>query len=320
MKFPYLSRKMSRALATPAKRLTASPTIEPLEARIAPATLVNPTTVTFQDKNGDAVTVTISTPLFTTASVAKVFTFDTGSVNGDNSAEQQLELLNITKLGHAASGMDISITAVPVDSSPGVVNVGYINSSNIDLGNVTVGGDLGRISVGDLNHSTPGLQSLTVESLGAQGTATQLPGGNLNTLISGPVGTITVNGDIDGASIGIGGGAKGLLSTLTVTGSIKGDAASFSGSIRTQGGITNVTVDGSIIGGSGASSGLIGTAGSLGTVVIEEAVTGGGGAFSGAILATKNIVSVEIDGDLSGGGGVDSGQVGTASDLGSVTV
>ena len=233
-----LSRQMNlvafshRLLRLPARRVMPASLpagIESLEDRIAPATLVNPTTVTFQDKNGDAVTVTISKPLFTAASAARVFTFDTGSVNGDNSVGQQLELLNITKLGSAAGGMDISITAQPVGGSVGVVNVGYINASDIDLGSVTVGGDLGRIAAGDRNFLTPGLNSLTVQSLGAQGIATQIAGGNLDSLIAGGVGSITVNGNIDGASIGIGGGPHGLLGSLTVTGSIAGGSTANAG-------------------------------------------------------------------------------------------
>jgi hypothetical protein len=304
-----------------ARRSSHAPaTIEPLEDRIAPATLVSPTTVTYQDKNGDAVTVTISKPLFTQSSVAKVFTFDTGSVNGSNSTEQQLELLNIDKFGTAAKDMNISITAVPVSGSPGVVNVGYIKASGIDLGNVTVGGDLGRIAVGDLHFSTPGLESLTVESMGAQGLATQMSGGNLNSKISGPAGSITVDGSIDGAAIGIGGGHKGLLGSLLVTGSINGGAGAYSGSVRTQGGITKVEVDGSIIGGAGANSGIIGTAGTLGTVLVKGEVAGGGGVFSGAILSTKSMQSVTIDGDIIGGTGTDSGQVGTGATMDAITV
>ena len=297
-----------------------APTIEPLEARIAPATLVNPTTVTFQDKNGDAVTVTISKPLFTAASVAKVFTFDTGSVNGSNTALQQLETLNITALGAAASGMNISITAKPINSSPGIVNVGYINSSDIDLGTVTIGGDLGRIAAGDLTFKSPAIQSLTVDSLGAQGTATQAAGGNLDSLFSGSVGAITVNGNIDNASIGIGGGVHGTLGPLLVTGSILGGAADFSGSIRTQGGITSVQVDGSITGGAGSTSGVIGTAGTIGSVLVEGSVGGGGGSFSGAILASGAIQSAHITGNLTGGAGDDSGQIGTASTMGPVII
>ena len=85
-----------KKFAVPGK--PARPLIEPLEARIAPATLMSPRTVTFEDKYGDAVTVTIGKPLFTAGNVGKVFTFDTafntGSVNGSNTTPQQLELLN----------------------------------------------------------------------------------------------------------------------------------------------------------------------------------------------------------------------------------
>jgi hypothetical protein len=132
MNISAISRKLLGIRARPS---SPPPAIELLEARIAPASLVSPTTVTFQDKNGDAVTVTISKHLFTTASVAKVFTFDsafaTGSTGGVNSVPQQLEMLNITKLGHAR-GLDITITAVPVSGSADL-SVGYINASGIPL-------------------------------------------------------------------------------------------------------------------------------------------------------------------------------------------
>ena len=292
--------------------------IEPLEARIAPATLVSPTTVTYKDGNGDTVTVAISKPLFNAAVVNKVFAFDTGSVNGDNSTAQQLQTLDLDWFGLAATGMNLSITVPQMNNGP--VNVGYINSSAINLGKVTVGGDLGRIAAGGVDFSTPALVSLTVQSLGAQGIATQAAGGNLASLFSGTVGSITVNGDIDNASIGIGGGAHGLLESLKVTGSINGGSADFSGSIRTQGGIGKVEIDGSINGGGGASSGIIGTAGSIGKVLVEGSINGGAGSFSGAILGTGPMTSVQVNGSIVGGSGTDSGQVGTASSLGTVIV
>lgn len=320
MKLSALFQKHPPARRRPVHAPSQPATIEPLEARIAPATLVNPTTVTFQDKNGDIATVTISKPLFTAASVAKVFTFDTGSVNGSNAAQQQLELLNITKLGQSAKGLDITITATPVAMSAGVVNVGYINAGGIDLGDVSIAGDLGRIAAGDLSLGTDGLHSLTVQSIGAQGIATQAAGGNLVTKISGPVASITVNGDINGADIGIGGGSKGLLGSLLVTGNINGSSTSFSGDIRTQGGITSIEVDGGIFGGLGSNSGVIGTSGALGTVLVKGAIVGGGGSFSGAILSTKSMQSIEINGALTGGAGEDSGEVGTAATLNTILV
>ena len=122
--------------------------IEILESRIAPATLVSPTSVTFKNTGGDLITVTISAPLFTAGNVNKVFVFDTGSVSGDNSTAQQLETLNITKLGSAAHGMNITISG-----GEGLNSVGFINASLIDLGDVSVEGDLGRIHAGDFTFS-----------------------------------------------------------------------------------------------------------------------------------------------------------------------
>jgi len=307
MNLSAVSRRLFRSLARPLRSSGARAAVEPLEARIAPASLASATQVTFLDSNGDIATVTISKPLFTAANINKVFTFDTGSVDGTLSTRQLLETIDIDILGYAATGLNISITAAnPVD-------VGYINASGLHLGTVNVVGDLGRIHAGNFVYATPAIQSLTVDSLGAQG-------GNIASLISGYVPSITVNGDIDQASIGLGGGAFGHIGSLTVTGSVYGGPADFSGSIRTQGGIGSVQVDGSIFGGGGASSGVIGTAGPIGSVVVEGSVVGGGGTFSGAILATGAIGKVRINGDITGGTGVDSGQIGTASTLGPVIV
>src|SRR5438309_525212 len=57
-------------------RAAAAYSIEPLEARIAPATLLNPTTVTYQDADGDDVTVKFSKPVLVAGDFAAVFHFD----------------------------------------------------------------------------------------------------------------------------------------------------------------------------------------------------------------------------------------------------
>src|SRR5829696_1254806 len=81
--------------ASPSMRLSASPSgnsdptsqtslqfvtltmhlIEHLEPRIAPAVLINPTTVKFIDVDGDNVTVHISKPLFTEANFKTALSF-----------------------------------------------------------------------------------------------------------------------------------------------------------------------------------------------------------------------------------------------------
>lgn len=290
-------------LSAKSREPSYGPTIEPLEERIAPASVF-----VYTDANGDTVQVTASKGKLKAAD----FVFNVPSGN------QQLEELKLTS--SAFSGANITVAIQQAAHAGDRVNVGFIDAGGVNLGSVAVQGDLGRIYAGAVVPSSHALQSLTIQSLGADGLTTQAAGGDLNSRISGGVGSIIVNGDVDGASIGIGGGVKGFLGTLTITGSINGGTDIFSGSVRTQGGIGQVTVDGSITGNIGADSGIIGTAGALGPVIVQGSVVGGGGPFSGAILSSKTMHSVSIGGDLDGGAGTDSGQVGTASDLLAVTI
>ena len=88
--------------------------IEPLEPRIAPATFVNPTTITYHDVDGDLVTVKLSKPLLADiATASQIFHFDTGafvaSVTPDTTA-QQLQLVDFTGISGVASGVGLTVT------------------------------------------------------------------------------------------------------------------------------------------------------------------------------------------------------------------
>ena len=87
--------------------------------------------------------------MFNASTINYVFTFNSGSVNGSNTSEQQLQEIDLTQLTNpsAASGASLTITV----TSPGTavpVEVGFINATGIDLGAVTVQGDLGGINAG----------------------------------------------------------------------------------------------------------------------------------------------------------------------------
>ena len=58
--------------------------LECLEAREVPATLVDPNTLTYQDKDGNDVTVQFSNAILTQQNVNSIFQFDSGAnaVNG----------------------------------------------------------------------------------------------------------------------------------------------------------------------------------------------------------------------------------------------
>lgn len=290
--------------------------IEPLESRISPATLISATMVTFLDADGDTVTLTASKPLFHANTINKVLKFDTATVNGSNSAAQQLQLIDFTRVRAST----VAHTALTIDAvgGDGYAKIGFINAGRIDLGAVTVDGDLGRIFAGDTKISTPGLASLTVHSLGKFGTATQKGGGDLFSRIQGALGSLSIGADVSEASIGVGGGANGTIGDLDIGGSILGGKLAFSGSVRASGNVGNVHIGGDVMGGGGEQSGIIGTSGTLGSVQIEGSITGGGGAFSGAILSTGDMGAVTIGKSVSGGAGVSSGHVGTAGKIASV--
>ena len=78
-------------------RVRARPSLEQLETRLTPATLVSPTTVTYQDADGDAVTIRASRPIFTDEAAANaILTFSVGGVIGTNILPQQLQRVDLT--------------------------------------------------------------------------------------------------------------------------------------------------------------------------------------------------------------------------------
>jgi hypothetical protein len=133
-----------------------------------------------------------------------------------------------------------------------------------------VQGDLGRIDTGDATASTPALGTLKVRSLGLYGTATQLAGGSLYSVVNGDLGKLVVTTDIRGAA-------------LTVTGRLGA-----------------VTIRGSLIGGeeTGIVAGYI-SAADLGPVKIGRDIIGGEGSGNGLISSDGTIASVSVGGHLS---------------------
>src|SRR5437667_6522488 len=108
------------------RRRSARIAVETLESRDAPATMVSPTKRTYQDKDGDSVSVTFSKPILTAANVNTVFTLDSGfgAVNGNNNTEEQLQKINLMGVASAA-GTTITTRAVrsPVNGGDGFAHV-----------------------------------------------------------------------------------------------------------------------------------------------------------------------------------------------------
>src|SRR3712207_3601922 len=160
---------------------TASSDIEPLEARIAPAAVF-----TYTDVDGDK--VTIKTSQGSNAELA-----DAIHLLDVTPGRQQLITLDLSSSA-SFDGTDVIISAKRAPGGDGQVNVGYIDATgmntgtSLDLGKVVVKGDLGRIEAGDSNGLAPAIASLSVQSFGTLGQATQDAAGDLHSEIAGDLG------------------------------------------------------------------------------------------------------------------------------------
>jgi hypothetical protein len=291
---------------------------ELLESRIAPATILpGGKVMTYTDVDGDLVKVTITKGTLTLAD----FGFDVAG--GMGAPPQQLRLVDFSGDADKA-GTNLTFAVTRKGTGDGFAHVGFINATGVDLGIVTVKGDLGRIFAGDADAVVRGLGTLTVQSLGEQGTGTQ-GGGTLVSSIVGGMKSLVVKGNINGAEIDVVRASSltgsGTLGSLFVGGSMIGNAAEFSGGVFTTDDLLKVTVKGDVRGGSGPNSGQIAIGGKAGPIVIGGSLIGGAGGVgsvfdtgSGAILSGRNgeggpITSILIAGEIQGGSGFASGSI-----------
>ncbi len=304
-------------------------------------------TYTYTDVDGDIVTVK------TTKGQLDPLMFSLVSQPGAVLGGKLLQKLDLALAlgvdGFDPSGATITITAKPGPlGGDGFVNVGDINAAGLNLGAVTVAGDLGRITAGTAAVDRAAITTLTVQSLGRLGLTSQLVGGSLQSNITGPLTKLVVANDIDGATINVI-GTDATIGSVTVKHSLVGGATTGSGSILTLGSIGAVTVGGNLIGGAGETSGAIhggsiqsakisgsiiggaglasatlaaggtnGTTGTIGAVTVLHDVRGG--VSSGGVSATGAISSVKITGNLIGGTGDFSGSLSSTTSIGAVTI
>lgn len=342
-------RKTSAAAAPepPARPVRREPSprkvvssIEGLEGRIAPATLVSPAMVTYTDVDGDLVTVKFSKNLLTSLATANgVFDFNTGSVqSGADATAQQLWLLDLSSFGAAATGLSISISATAAGGGNGVADVGAIRATNVSLGKVTIDGDFAQIDAGRVGVKTA-LAALEVGSLGVRGLDTQDPASTTREIIStlrGTLGSLVVHGDVKEARVNVINGTAsggitplGNIGTVIIEGSLLGRtaaeaASNNTGKIDATGNIGSVRIgtDASegIFGGGGEGSGQVTAAGKLGNVTVSGRLVGGAGLSSGTIFSTNTMGAVKIGLDATGGiDGGTGGSSGTVQAGGSMT-
>lgn len=282
--------------------------IEPLESRIAPAA-----TFTFMDVDGDIATVTTSKG--TSADLAEangVLTFSLPDPGAPDVPRQLLKIdLSLTlPISQTFMGTDLTVKVTRMaPGGDGLVHVGFIDArelvlgspeESIDLGTVTIGGDLGQIEAG-FGFGT-GVKSLTVDSLGRFGLATQGGTGDLLSIIKGSLGSLKVRTDVREA---------GVIVT---------------DSTPENGRIGPVTIGGSLVGGDGPDTGVLNASGDMGIVKIGGDIRGGDSApgggqtgASGGISAGGKIASLTVSGSLARGRFILDGIV-TSLSLGSVKI
>jgi hypothetical protein len=329
----------------PLKRSAAS-TLEPLEGRIAPAS-ITPGAVVFTDLDGDTVTVKFSKNLYDPkaananaqiALVKRAFKFAGASGESvfDSSEPQQLQLLDFGETLRGAngrsllSGTSITVTVFKAPNGDGWTRVGAISAVGEAVSAVSVAGDLGQIDVGSFSNPAK-LGLLKVRSLGSAD-GTQSGTANFESLIYGDVGKLVVETDMHGSVVarGVNGQFTGKIGAVEVGRALIGSAdpqSSKLGRIKADGDIGSVQVGflpgpevHGVFGGASASSGSIETLKNLGSVTVTGSVTGGTGAGSALIKAPGGVGKIKITGDLSGGGGNQSGFISVGKQLGTVEI
>jgi hypothetical protein len=280
---------------------------ELLESRIAPAAaFVSSRTVTYEDLDGDTVVISSSVPIFTKENLNSFFTFSAGIL---------VEIDLTTEPGNrSATGTSLSIQAKTPrgGQGDGLVNIGYINATGVDLRAVSVDGDLGQIDAGDANLRTPALGALTARSLGVFGARYGTPGlENFSSDFRGGLGPVKILNDIREASISVSGDGTrpAFISRIFIGGSLFGSDNPDTGKIQADGLIGSVTVGGSIHGGTGARSGRIEAGSSMGSFFVRGSIVGGSGESSGSIQAGTHLSQMRLLQDLSGGEGINSGSI-----------
>jgi hypothetical protein len=281
--------------------------IEPLEQRIAPAAAL----FTYMDLDGDLVKVTATGKAGAPAPPldATDFAFVGGGAAG------QLAKLTLTEAGFDGAKIVFSVTKSP--GGDGLAHAGVIDATLIDLDQVVVKGDLGRILVGDnVISNDPGLNLLQVRTFGTLGGLTQEGLVSMDSVIQGKLGALKVAGDFGDATLLVDGDTNGQIGMLAIGGDLVG------GTITAEGGGGAMTIGGNLMAGADGAGGSIVTffGGHVASITIGESVIGGSQINSGRLNIFGNLGSLKIKGDLLGNDAVNSGSVFTDGSIGSTSI
>jgi hypothetical protein len=255
----------------------------------------NDKTATWIDSDGDRVTLKITKGALS----GENFFFGSGVVQDG----QILHLLQLTT--EEFNGTNITVSVKKVAGGDGRIEVGFIDATARDLGNVIIPGDLGRFICGDADTTTLSLRNLKVKSFGVAGTQT-LPDGLNQSVITGAAGSILVASDfrdvafrltsLDGSPEEI---VRTRIETLKIGGDLSSDRPTNGAQINLFGSIKALSIAGSLIGG-GNGGGDISVSNTVGKVTFGN-VHNASAALGTSSNAEDVAGKLTIKGDLAGG-------------------
>lgn len=247
--------------------------LEVLESRYAPAKLLGPDKLTYQDKDGDTVVVSFTKPILDLGDPNKIFAFDSGpgAVNGTTFTRERLIRIDLTSIPTAANGVSISTRATPSDAGgDGFATVSQINATGTDLGIVKIDGDVGGVRAKNL-------KSLTIQSIRPYDSY-------VTTLIEVDLGSLIVKGDVNG-DIEV----DGHLNSLKIGGSLVGSSGGL-GQILVAKGLRTATIAGNVEGASAINTGFINVASPSPANYAIESLTIGGSVIGGSKQGTGDLL------------------------------
>lgn len=262
-------------------------------------TVRNATTATYLDSDGDLVTIKITKGDLNNA------TFLLGAAANGGGQLRGIDFNGLVEFENS----NLTLSVKKARNGNGLADVGFIDATGIDLGVVTLKGDIGAIDAGNPTPSTPAIKSLSVQSVGRFGTDTGAV--DLNSNLVGSLGKLTVKSDFCGQLV-ITGGTDGNLGNVTIGGSVIGGAVDSTGRIDVANNIGLVKIAGSIVPGSGNSTARIAANEDIASITIGGSLFVGKEVGSGRLDATK-IGNLKIGQDL-------YGLVQTLGDLGATTI
>ena len=308
--------------------------LEPLEPRIAPAStlaFVDANTATYNDVDGDHVTVHFSKPILTQANLTTLLVT---MPKGAGDLLQEIHLMGLS----AATGTDIMVSVKAAPGGDGFTEVQRINATGIDLGTIKIQGDLGTVTAGSNGASNVAIRDLELQTFGLYSAA--------HSFVSGQVGAIKIKGD-DVATMSVidtTSASNASVGSIFIGGTLRDDA-----SINMTGTLGSLQVDRIFSGGNISATGNIGAVkvahgisdySSSASTAIESTdggilslTIGGTSLGSAPVMAKTNIGPVKLSGDFQGQiqstagsiasvkmAGAFAGSIEAAADLGPVSI